>query len=361
MTLEPTLFLLNRTRLRPKWLLQRLWTLLQDCQVVLDKQLMQYQRALKPNWRTLTDCQKFPNQNVQIVGYVFHDTNGRIMGKNWKSRESLERNLYGHPLCLQRKTIRTNFIRIWMEKIPNWECMFVHRKKIIFIVYANEIKLLQWSRIWFPCGRHWWKIRILTWSCLLVIHSAWMQIEWSSHWTTYEDNWITYFCWSNRKITGVTKTSRTDSSVNPRLVRTCSKMYQLNKIASLYPDDYQFKQEELESVGELSKVCSHIVLLTCCGQSQSLQLTRSVAKLTQTCNRRLTRLIFYIHHTKNSQSYCRVGITTQHCRLFFSIALTLLTVLRNQNQSQDVFSVFLEIKHSSQSTRWVTKRLSFFF
>ena len=159
-------------------------------------------------------------------------------------------------------------------------------------------------------------------------------------WTANEDNLVTYFCWSNRKITGVTKTSRTNSSVNLRLVKTCSKMRQLNKIANRYPDDYQFKQEELESVGELSKVCSHIVLLTCCGQTQSLQLTRSVTKLTQTCNRRLTRLIFYIHHTKDYQSYCRVGITTQHCRLFFHRSDFADGLEESKSISGGVFCVF---------------------
>ena len=34
----------------------------------------------------------------------------------------------------------------------------------------------------------------------------------------------------------------------------------LCKVSSLCLDDHQFKKDELESVGELSKVCSQIVL-----------------------------------------------------------------------------------------------------
>ena len=40
------------------------------------------------------------------------------------------------------------------------------------------------------------------------------------------------------------------------------KVEQLYKVSSPCSDDHQFKQEELESVGELPEVCSQIVL-TC--------------------------------------------------------------------------------------------------
>ena len=43
----------------------------------------------------------------------------------------LERNLYGHPLA-----------GLLWEKIPNWECLFVHREKGLFLsVYVDDIKL----------------------------------------------------------------------------------------------------------------------------------------------------------------------------------------------------------------------------
>ena len=38
------------------------------------------------------------------------------------------------------------------------------------------------------------------------------------------------------------------------------KTEQLYKVSSLCLDDHHFKKEELETVGELSKECSHIVL-----------------------------------------------------------------------------------------------------
>ena len=87
------------------------------------------------------------------------------------------------------------------------------------------------------------------------------------------------------------------------------KMVQLYKVSSPCLDDHHFKKEELESVGELSKVCSQIVL------GWLNKLARSVTKWTGACDRRLARLISYIHHTKNYRQYCHVENTAQHRRL----------------------------------------------
>ena len=72
------------------------------------------------------------------------------------------------------------------------------------------------------------------------------------------------------------------------------KVEQLHKVSSPCLDDHQFKKEELESVGELSAVCSQIVLkclyVARSGRPDFLwsvnKLTRAVAKWTQACHRR---------------------------------------------------------------------------
>ena len=43
--------------------------------------------------------------------------------------------------------------------------------------------------------------------------------------------------------------------------------------------------------------------------------TRTVTKWTRVCDKRLVRLISYIHHTSDHRQYCHVGNTAQHCRL----------------------------------------------
>ena len=87
--------------------------------------------------------------------------------------------------------------------------------------------------------------------------------------------------------------------------------------------DHQFKEEKMGSVGELSKVCSTIVLkclyMARIGTpyiSWSVnKIARAVTKWTKACDKRLARLISYIHHTCEYRQYCYVGNTAHQCRL----------------------------------------------
>ena len=98
---------------------------------------------------------------------------------------------------------------------------------------------------------------------------------------------------------------------------------QLYKVSTPCIDDHHFKEEEMESVGELSQVCSQIVLkclyLARIGRPDILwsvtKLARSITKWTKACGKRLNRLISYIHHTCEYRQYCHVGNTAQQCRL----------------------------------------------
>ena len=88
-------------------------------------------------------------------------------------------------------------------------------------------------------------------------------------------------------------------------------------------DDHQFKEEENESVGKLSTVCSQIVLKSLyfarIGGPDILwsvkKLARAVTKWTKACDKRLARLFSYIHRTCEYRQCCYVGNTAQHCRL----------------------------------------------
>ena len=56
----------------------------------------------------------------------------------------LERNLYGHPLAglLWERQFEKILLRHGWDKIPNWECLLVHREKGLFLsVYVDDMKL----------------------------------------------------------------------------------------------------------------------------------------------------------------------------------------------------------------------------
>ena len=98
---------------------------------------------------------------------------------------------------------------------------------------------------------------------------------------------------------------------------------QLYKVTAPRIDDHHFDEEEMKSVGELSKVCSQIVLKSLysarIGRLDILwsvnKLARSISKWTKACDKRLNRLISYIHHTCEYKQYCYVGNTAKQCRL----------------------------------------------
>ena len=76
---------------------------------------------------------------------------------------------------------------------------------------------------------------------------------------------------------------------------------QLYKVSTPCIDDHHFKEEELKSVGELSKVSSKCLYLARIGRPDILwsvnKLARSITKWAKACAKRLSRVISYIHHT----------------------------------------------------------------
>ena len=98
---------------------------------------------------------------------------------------------------------------------------------------------------------------------------------------------------------------------------------QLYKVSTPCIDDHHFKEVEMKSVGELSQVCSQIVLKCLClariGRPDILwsvnKLARSIIKWTKACDKRSSRLISYLHHACEYQQYCHVGNTAKQCRL----------------------------------------------
>ena len=56
----------------------------------------------------------------------------------------LERNLYGHLLAglVWERQFKKILLKCGWEKVSNWECLFVHREKRLFLsVYVDDIKL----------------------------------------------------------------------------------------------------------------------------------------------------------------------------------------------------------------------------
>ena len=99
---------------------------------------------------------------------------------------------------------------------------------------------------------------------------------------------------------------------------------QLYKVSTPCIDDHHFQRGG-------NKICWRIVnyLLSNCSEmlifGKNLddliyiwsvnKLARSITKWTKACDKRLNRLIIYIHHTSEYKQYCHVGNTAKQCRL----------------------------------------------
>ena len=132
---------------------------------------------------------------------------------------------------------------------------------------------------------------------------------------------------------------------------------QLYKVSTPCIDDHHFKEEETKSVGELSNTCSQIVLkclyLARIGRPDILwsvnKLARSITKWTKACDKRLNRLISYIHHTSEYKQYCHVGNTANQCRLrLFQDSDFAGEILKIQNPLLEEHYAFLEVIHLFQ-------------
>ena len=131
----------------------------------------------------LTNYWKFPDQSVQTFGFVYHDTNGLNHGPVWKIQLFLfESNLYGHPLAklLWEWQFEKVLLKHGWEKIPNWECLFVHREKGLFLsVYVDDIKLAGRKQNLDPLWKVLSKVElgepIFPGSCVLGMYSKTMQ------------------------------------------------------------------------------------------------------------------------------------------------------------------------------------------
>ena len=191
----------------------------------------------------------------------------------------LERNLYGHPLAglLWERQFDKILLKHGWEKIPNWECLFVHREKgLFFSVYVDDIKLAGKKRnidpMWTVLNKE-VDLGEPT-SFLDHVYLGCTQRQCQTSKDTV-DNYRTMFE-SRISAGGVEKLPFPQnlrisswSYYMEGQVKKCMERYcelvnkttqQLYKVSTPCIDDHHLKEEELKSVGGLSKVCSQIVL-----------------------------------------------------------------------------------------------------
>ena len=267
--------------------------------------------------------------------------------KSWSSIEDpvvlLERNLYGHPLAglLWERQFEKILLKHGWEKVSNWECLFVqHQKGLFSSVYVDDIKMAGKKQNLDPM----WKLRNkevdlgepTSFLDHVYLGCTQRQCEISKDIVGQSQNHVRFANFSGceqKNFHSLKIFVFLDGLMIWKVMqRKCVERYcelankttqQLFQVSTPCIADHHFKQEEMKSVGELSQVCTQIVLkclyVARIGRPDILwsvnKLARSVTNWTQACGRRLARLISYIHHTSDFRQHCHVGNTAQHCRL----------------------------------------------
>ena len=223
------------------------------------------------------------------------------------------------------------FFELGWEKAPNWECMFCHRNNI----YVDDINMGGKKQNMAPV----WKKLMKTAdfgeppSSLNPAHLGCTQRERKPNGIVIDENTKMF---GTRFSAGAAEQSLGWEKLNAKKVawsyemeghaRKCVERYcelankkvkQFFKISSLCLDEHRFKQEELELVGELSQVCSQLVLK--CShvarvgrpdvQWLSTNLQEQSQIWTEACGRRIGNIDFRHAPHKWLRQYCHVGKT----------------------------------------------------
>ena len=225
------------------------------------------------------------------------------------------------------------------EKVQNWECLFVHDQKGLFLsVYVDDIKLAGKKQnidaLWKVLNKEVDLGEPTSFLDHVYLGCIQRQSEISKD---IVDNYRTMFesrisARGNEKLpySGNIRISSWSYDMEGH-AKKCVERYcelankttqQLYKVSTPCIDDHHFKEEEMISVGELSQVCSQNVLkcsfLARIGRPDILwsvnKRARSTTKWTKACDKRLCRLISYIHHTCEYKQYCYVGNTAKQSR-----------------------------------------------
>ena len=280
-----------------------------------------------------------------MYGYVLHNI-------KWPTSEyhiedpvvPLERNWYGHPLAvlLTERPFERALMELGWKKSTKWECIFVHRKQKLFLsVFVDDIKLagkkqklaLMWKKLIknvdleeptsfldhvnLGCNQRECKPN----EKIIGKYNKMCESRISARATEKLPGWD--------KLRAKTSAWSYDMEGHARkcVERYCDsankKTEQLYKVSSPCLDDHQIKNGRIAKqrwiVRSLLPYVKKCLYLARNGRPDIMwsvnKLARSVAKWTQACDRRLARLISYIHYTSDYRQYCHVGNAAQHCRL----------------------------------------------
>ena len=238
----------------------------------------------KKSWEDARRWLKIPKSECPDVWIRFpRHKMAEIMGSIEDPVVLLQRNWYGHPLAelLWERQFEHASLELEWEKVSNWECMFVPRKWGLFLSKnVGAIKSAGKKQNLSPMWTNWRKNVDIDEPTSFLDHMylRCTQRECKPNETIIEQYTKMFgshisagatdklLGWQRPHAQTVVLSYDMEGHAEKCVERYCElankKVEQLHEVSHPCLDDHQFNQEELDSVVELSEVCSQIVL-TC--------------------------------------------------------------------------------------------------
>ena len=282
----------------------------------MDKQQTQYQLVTKWKWQMHSNFWKFPNRNVQTFGFVYHDRNGHHLWGGLLWERQFEKILFA-------SRFGEGFQLGMLIRTP-WKELFLSMHVDDTEISWKETK--SWSDVETTQKRsRFGRTNIFPWSCLLGMYSKTVWNKSKILWT------ITEPCLSCEFLRWTEKLPYSEyfriSSWSPDMeghAKKCVKRYcglanrttqQLYKESTMHPwSPFRKGRNEIcrRIVTNMLSNCSIKFILGTCWKTwyskvSVNELARSIRKWTKVCDKRLNRLISFIHNTCEYKQHLLCG------------------------------------------------------
>ena len=332
-------YLLNRDHQHHKWRLQKYWISYQDCQDAQDKQRTQYLLIFRSKWKMLQNCCNFQSQNVQIFGFVYHNTNGLNHGPAWKTQSFLlseicavilRQDYYGKGNSRKfywntdGKKFRIGNAYSLIEKRTILVCVcgryqtrWIETEHLSDLENPHEDVDLgeptsKLDHVYLGCTQGEWKI-----SKDIVDNSQRslqeLQENYPARWNlmrTYLHGLVTWEVMQRNTWKDIAN-FRTKPSSN----RVKFQLHALMTVNSKKKNGDLWENCQKFALKSSWSVCTWQASVDLNILWSANKLARANTICTRACDERLARLISYVHLTSEFEQYCHVGNNAKQCRL----------------------------------------------
>ena len=327
----------------------------------------------------------------------------RKLGPGWEKIDNpyvrLLVNLYGHPKAGLYWEIYSNkvLVKHGFEKVPGWESLWIHKKKqLIMSVYVDDYKLAGKTEnlepMWSSLSKDLDLEPFVPLHGSIYLGNKQYDVEIPEEMVAAKSQLIQNLLYRHRKIGESSKDSNhstmrgvdhseksrkfgkvkgwaytmqghTEMSVQRYLELSGKHESSLKFVQTPCVDDRQFPPEDFETKGALSAYAARIVLKALyVARMNRLEflwavnsLARCVTKWTVACDKRLHRLVSYMHHHKDHVQLAWIGDTPDKIKVAMFVDASFAADLVDSKSTTGAYIVLIG-PNTFVPLNWICKK-----